>query len=85
LQLLLSFWPYIQSIRLNGKPLNLVRFRHADVVNGATLELQMGYTPNEKLGSDPASFRPRKWRLGRLILKGLIELNQPHDISRATG
>jgi putative alpha-1,2-mannosidase len=52
------FWPYIQSIRLNGNPLNQVWFLHADVVNGGTLELQMGYTPNEKLGSDPASFPP---------------------------
>jgi predicted alpha-1,2-mannosidase len=49
---------YIQSIRLNGKPLNQVWFRHADIVNGGTLELQMGNTPNEKLGSDPASFPP---------------------------
>jgi len=49
---------YIQSIRLNGKPLNQVWFRHADIVNGGTLELQMGNTPNKKLGSDPASFPP---------------------------
>ena len=33
---------YIQSIRLNAKPLNQVRFRHADIINGGTLELQMG-------------------------------------------
>ena len=49
---------YIQSVRLNGKPLNQVWFGHADIVNGGTLELQMGNTPNEKLGSDPASFPP---------------------------
>jgi predicted alpha-1,2-mannosidase len=49
---------YIQSIRLNGKPLNQVWFRHADIVNGGTLELQMGNTPNEQLGVDPASFPP---------------------------
>ena len=30
---------YIQSIRLNGKPLNQVWFRHADIINGGTLEL----------------------------------------------
>ncbi|HEY0257942.1 MAG TPA: GH92 family glycosyl hydrolase, partial [Candidatus Methylacidiphilales bacterium] len=49
---------YIQSITLNGKPLNQVWFTHADLVNGGTLELQMGNTPNKKLGSDPATFPP---------------------------
>ena len=49
---------YIQSIRLNGKTLNQVWFRHADIVNGGTLELQMGDTPNEKLGANPADFPP---------------------------
>jgi len=49
---------YIQSIQLNGKPLHQVWFRHADIVNGATLELQMGNLPNKQLGADPASFPP---------------------------
>jgi predicted alpha-1,2-mannosidase len=49
---------YIQSIRLNGQTLNQVWFRHAAIVNGGTLELQMGNTPNEKLGADPAGFPP---------------------------
>jgi predicted alpha-1,2-mannosidase len=49
---------YIQSIELNGKPLNQVWFKHADIVNGGTLELQMGNTPNEKLGADPSEFPP---------------------------
>ncbi|MGA3170745.1 MAG: GH92 family glycosyl hydrolase [Chthoniobacteraceae bacterium] len=49
---------YIQSIRLNGKPLNQVWFRHADVVAGGELELQMGNIPNRKLGADPSSFPP---------------------------
>ncbi|HVU08345.1 MAG TPA: GH92 family glycosyl hydrolase [Verrucomicrobiae bacterium] len=49
---------YIQSIKLNGQPLNQVWFKHADIVNGGTLELQMGNTPNEKLGSDPSTFPP---------------------------
>ncbi len=60
---------YIQSIRLNGKPLNQVWFRHADIVNGGTLELQMGNTPNEKLGSDPASFPPSEIALKLSDLK----------------
>jgi putative alpha-1,2-mannosidase len=38
--------------------LNQVWFRHADLVNGGTLKLQMGDTPNTALGSDPATFPP---------------------------
>jgi predicted alpha-1,2-mannosidase len=49
---------YIQSIRLNGKPLNRVWFTHDDLVNGGELELQMGNTPNKELGADPSTFPP---------------------------
>lgn len=49
---------YVQSIRLNGQPLNQVWFRHADVANGGTLELMMSSAPNLSLGSDPATFPP---------------------------
>jgi predicted alpha-1,2-mannosidase len=49
---------YLQSILLNGQPLQQVWFKHSDIVNGGTLELQMGNVPNEKLGADPASFPP---------------------------
>jgi len=49
---------YVRSIQLNGKPLNQVWFRHADIANGATLELTMGDTPNTMLGTTPASFPP---------------------------
>ncbi|HTV42135.1 MAG TPA: GH92 family glycosyl hydrolase [Candidatus Sulfotelmatobacter sp.] len=49
---------YIQSIRLNGDALNQVWFRHADLVNGGRLELQMTDVPNETLGSDPQTFPP---------------------------
>ena len=49
---------YVQSIRLNGQPLNQVWFRHADIANGGTLELMMGDAPNLALGSDPATFPP---------------------------
>ncbi|HSY20149.1 MAG TPA: GH92 family glycosyl hydrolase [Candidatus Acidoferrales bacterium] len=55
---------YIQSIKLNGRPLNQVWFKHADIVNGGTLELQMGNTPNEKLGANPADFPPSARLLG---------------------
>ena len=49
---------YIQSVKLNGKPLSQIWFKHADIVNGGTLELQMGNTPNKTLGADPATFPP---------------------------
>lgn len=49
---------YIQSVKLNGKPLNQVWFRHADIANGGTLELQMGNTPNRALGVAPESLPP---------------------------
>jgi predicted alpha-1,2-mannosidase len=49
---------YVQSIVLNGKSLNQVWFRHADIANGGTLEMIMGDTPNVTLGSDPATFPP---------------------------
>jgi predicted alpha-1,2-mannosidase len=49
---------YVQSIVLNGKPLNQVWFRHADIANGGTLQMTMGDTPSVGLGSDPATFPP---------------------------
>ncbi|MGH7951708.1 MAG: GH92 family glycosyl hydrolase [Limisphaerales bacterium] len=49
---------YIQSIRFNGKTLNQVWFKHSDLVNGGTLKLQMGNTPNRQLGANPSTFPP---------------------------
>jgi predicted alpha-1,2-mannosidase len=49
---------YVQSIRLNGRPLNQVWFRHADIAAGGTLELSMGDTPNTTLGADKSAFPP---------------------------
>ena len=49
---------YVESIRLNGKALGQVWFRHADVANGGTLELTMGDTPNQQLGSGKETFPP---------------------------
>ncbi|MBS1802125.1 MAG: GH92 family glycosyl hydrolase [Acidobacteria bacterium] len=49
---------YVQSIKLNGNPLNQVWFRHADISNGGTLEIDMSDTPNRALGADPATFPP---------------------------
>jgi predicted alpha-1,2-mannosidase len=54
---------YIQSIRLNGQPLQQVWFRHADIANGGVLELQMGNTPNRSLGAEPAQLPPSEMAL----------------------
>lgn len=42
---------YIQSARLNGKPLNRPWITHDEIVNGGTLELEMGILPNKAWGT----------------------------------
>ncbi len=42
---------YIQSAKLNGQPLNKPWFTHAELLNGATIEINMGPLPNKKWGS----------------------------------
>jgi putative alpha-1,2-mannosidase len=42
---------YIQSAKLNGQPLNQPWFTHSDLINGATIELDMGPYPNKQWGS----------------------------------
>jgi predicted alpha-1,2-mannosidase len=49
---------YVENIRLNGRPLNQVWFRHADIADGGTLELTMGDTPNTALGSESSTYPP---------------------------
>jgi putative alpha-1,2-mannosidase len=41
---------YIQSVKLNGKPLDRLWFLHSDLINGGHLELQMGNLPNRTFG-----------------------------------
>jgi len=41
---------YIQSARLNGQSWNKTWFTHDDIVNGGTLELEMGNRPNKQWG-----------------------------------
>lgn len=41
---------YIQSARLNGQPWNSFQIPHDIVVNGGTLELELGPRPNESWG-----------------------------------
>ncbi|HYG37417.1 MAG TPA: GH92 family glycosyl hydrolase [Cytophagales bacterium] len=42
---------YIQSITLNGKPLEEPWFTHTELMNGGTLEMVMGNRPNKEWGS----------------------------------
>ncbi|GAB4417793.1 MAG: GH92 family glycosyl hydrolase [Bacteroidia bacterium] len=42
---------YIQSARLNGQPLDQAYLRHADIVAGGELVLEMGPTPHPQWGS----------------------------------
>ncbi|MCP5107401.1 MAG: glycoside hydrolase family 92 protein, partial [bacterium] len=46
---------YIQSVRLNGKPLMKNYIRHKDIVNGGTLIFKMGGTPNRNWASTPSA------------------------------
>lgn len=41
--------PYIQSVKLNGKPYRKVWISHEDIMKGGVLELAMGSAPNEAL------------------------------------
>ncbi|HTJ79853.1 MAG TPA: GH92 family glycosyl hydrolase [Rariglobus sp.] len=61
---------YIQSILINGKPSKNPWFRHSDIVNGGTIELEMGDTPNRELGADPATFTPSSMDLDPATLTG---------------
>lgn len=46
---------YIQSLKLNGKPLNRLWITHEEVITGGKLEMQMGPAPNKALGTDADS------------------------------
>jgi predicted alpha-1,2-mannosidase len=49
---------YIQSARLNGRPLDKPWFRHTDIAGGGTLILEMGPAPNQQWGSAPEDAPP---------------------------
>jgi predicted alpha-1,2-mannosidase len=49
---------YIRSIKLNGHDQTKVWLKHNDIINGGKLELQMGNTPNRRLGSQPEDLPP---------------------------
>jgi predicted alpha-1,2-mannosidase len=54
---------YLQSIKLNGQAQSRVWVRHADIIGGAKLELQMGNAPNKTLGASPADLPPSAMEL----------------------
>ena len=49
---------YIQSAKLNGQPWNKTWFTHDDIVNGGTLELEMGDRPNKQWGTEKDAIPP---------------------------
>ena len=49
---------YIQSAKLNGQPLAKTWFTHDELMNGGTLELEMGPKPNKQWGSAPEDAPP---------------------------
>ncbi|HID22615.1 MAG TPA: glycoside hydrolase family 92 protein, partial [Planctomycetaceae bacterium] len=49
---------YIQSARLNGRPLERPWFFHRELVAGGRLELQLGPRPNKNWGSRPEDAPP---------------------------
>jgi predicted alpha-1,2-mannosidase len=49
---------YIQSARLNGKPLGRAWFEHGEIASGGTLILEMGDKPNLQWGNAPEDAPP---------------------------
>jgi lysophospholipase L1-like esterase len=49
---------YVQSATLNGKPLNKTWFYHSELINGGSLILEMGATPNKTWGSNTEDTPP---------------------------
>jgi len=49
---------YIQSAKLNGQPWNKTWFTHDAIVNGGTLELEMGNRPNKQWGTGKDAIPP---------------------------
>ncbi|MNL71990.1 Glycosyl hydrolase family 92 [compost metagenome] len=43
---------YIQNAKMNGKELNTPTFTHEELINGGTLELEMGPLPNKNWGRE---------------------------------
>jgi predicted alpha-1,2-mannosidase len=50
--------PYIQSAKLNGRPLERAWLRHQDIVTGGVLEFEMGPEPKYSWGAAPEQLPP---------------------------
>ncbi len=64
---------YIQSARLNGKPLTGAWFLHSAIANGGTLLLEMGDRPNTEWGSAPEDAPPSQMDI---VQKGVMAKNR---------
>src|SRR5438067_4056620 len=49
---------YMQSIEFNGAPYSKLWFRHADIVNGATIVFTMSAEPNMQFGAEESAAPP---------------------------
>jgi predicted alpha-1,2-mannosidase len=49
---------FVQSVSLNGKPLNRVWFSHSEIAHGGTLVFRMGSTPNPQFGLARTAWPP---------------------------
>ena len=49
---------FIQSMKFNGKPHDKLWFRHADIVDGATIVFTLGSAPNPQFGTEPGAMPP---------------------------
>jgi predicted alpha-1,2-mannosidase len=50
--------PYVQSAKLNGKPLSRAWIRHSEIAAGGTLEFVMGAAPNKQWASRSGDLPP---------------------------
>jgi putative alpha-1,2-mannosidase len=50
--------PYVEELRLNGRPYNSTWLPYEKIAPGATLRFKLGRTPNQRWASDPQSAPP---------------------------
>jgi predicted alpha-1,2-mannosidase len=60
---------YVNRVRFNGRGQNQIWFRHADVLKGLTIRLDMSNTPNTALGADASNFPPSSLALDPATLE----------------
>ena len=67
---------YINSLKLNGKAQSQLWFRHADVMNGLTINPEMSNTPNRSLGSQSEDLPPSSLTLDPRSLEDVSKQNR---------